>query len=79
MIRLLVGGNFKEKGYYYTIGAFVPKFMYKNRVNFINGGKSNTTIIEFPTSFQLTTNNFYFNISIRVFGFGIGLEIHTRS
>jgi hypothetical protein len=79
MIKLIDGGNIRKKGYYYQIGVFLPTFMLKSETRSIHGGKYRTTVFDFPTTFHLTSNNNYCSIYIRVFGFGMGLEIQTRS
>lgn len=69
----------KTRGYAYTFYFNIPKIVVKCKQTHFLAGDQTTTKFEFPTHFLLTTNNIYFNISISVLGFGLGLEIQSRS
>jgi hypothetical protein len=78
MIKILQGGHYRKKGYYYTLYITLPKFL-RSRCRSISGSEMTTKKLELPTGFLLTSNNVYSNIVISLFGFGIGLEIHSKS
>jgi len=78
MIKLLEGGHYAEKGYYYTLYVTLPSYS-SNKVRSIAGSELVSKKLELPTGFLLTSNNIYTNIVIRLLGFGIGLEIQSRS
>ena len=78
MFNLMTGGNFKNKGYYYRIFLTFPEFNRSTTIS-INRRQNKTTKISFPTKFMLISNNNYCNIVIRLFGFGIGLEIQSKN
>ena len=78
MIKLVEGGHWEKKGYWYELYATLPTFKNSTCTS-ITGGIQRTKRFEFPTDFMLTSNKIYCNIRIRVLGFGIGLEIHSRS
>jgi hypothetical protein len=78
MISLIEGGHFQKKGYYYKLYLTLPEFKSSNTINMFKN-KHRVTKISFPTCFLLTRNNIYVNIVIRVLGFGLGLEIQSKS
>ena len=78
MIKLVEGGHWEKKGYWYKIYATIPSFS-NSKCTSITGNEQISRKYEFPTDFMLTSNNIYCNICIRVLGFGLGLEIHSRS
>jgi hypothetical protein len=78
MIRFLSKNYMKTKGYAYSFYFLLPELVCKKVTHFV-AGEQRITNISFPTKFCLTTNNIYFNISISVLGFGLGLEVQSRS
>jgi hypothetical protein len=74
----IVGGNFKEKGYYYKFYFILPEFK-KSRCRNITGGTHDSFKLSLPTKIVLTHNQLYSNILFSIFGFGIGLEIQSRT
>lgn len=77
MIRFLSKNYMKSKGYAYTFYFLLPTFVNKKVTHFV-AGEQKITSIDLPTKFCLTRNNVYFNISISILGFGMGLEIQSR-
>lgn len=78
MIKLLSGGHYVKDGYCYKIYMTLPEFVNEKTVNLLKK-EHKFTNISFPTKFCLTRNSIYCNIVIRVFGFGLGLEIQSKS
>ena len=68
----------KTKGYAYSFYFTLPTIVHKDVTHFV-AGKQKMTNIELPTKFCLTRNNIYFNMVFSVLGFGLGLEIQSRS
>lgn len=78
MFKLLQGGHFSKKGYNYVLYVTFPS--YGNvKCRSVLGSDMVTKKLELPTGFLLTSNNVYSNIVFSVLGFGLGLEIHSRS
>lgn len=75
---LIQGGHFRDKGYHYDMYITLPQYK-KSFCTSIVGTKHKSIKISFPTKFMLTNNSVYFNMVISLLGFGIGLEIHSRS
>ena len=78
MFKILEGGHFQKKGYLYSLYLTFPSYC-SNSCKSITGSDQVTKKLELNSGFLLTSNNVYSNILFRVFGFGIGLEIHSRS
>ena len=78
MIKFLSKNKMASKGYAYCFYFNVPELILKSKANHISGGTHLHTALSFPTYFLLTRNSIYYNISISVLGFGIGLEIQSK-
>jgi len=78
MISLISGGHYAKKGYCYNLYMTFPELSSSKTVNMM-GNPHKSIKLSFPTKFMLTTNNIYFNIVLRVLGFGIGLEIQSKT
>jgi len=78
VIKLLEGGHWEKKGYNYTLFLTLPSYS-SNKVRSIAGSELVSKKLEANSGFFLTTNNIYCNIVIKLLGFGVGLEIHSRS
>jgi len=78
MIKILEGGHWEKKGYNYTLFLTLPSYT-SNKVRSIAGSELVSKKLEANTGFFLTSNNIYFNIVIKLLGFGMGLEIHSKS
>jgi len=68
----------KTRGYAYTFYFTLPTFVNKKVTHFV-AGEQKIRNIEFPTKIMLISNKIYCNMSISVLGFGLGLEIQSRS
>lgn len=77
MLKILQGGHFQKKGYNYALYLTFPSYS-STMCKSITGSDQVTKKLEMSSGFLLTTNNLYSNILFRLFGFGIGLEIHSR-
>lgn len=78
MIKLIEGGNFKKLGYYYKIYLTHPTYTSDSTVNMFKS-KHMSKKLDLPSGFLLTRNNIYCNIRVYLFGFGIGVEIQSKS
>lgn len=78
MIKILEGGHWEKKGYNYTLFLTVPTYR-SSKVRSITGSDQVSKKLEANSGFFLTSNNIYCNIVIKLFGFGLGLEINSRS
>ena len=78
MIKLLKGGDYAKDGYSYNIGMYFPEYTNDVTINIMRNAHRSTKI-NFPTCFILTRNNIYCNIVIRLFGFGLGIEIQSKT
>jgi len=78
MINIIEGGHYAKKGYWYRIYMTFPEFS-NQKTQTIMRTEHRVTKISFPNSFCLTRNNHYCNIVLRVLGFGLGLEIQSRT
>ena len=78
MYKLLEGGHFQKKGYSYVLYLTFPKYT-SNMCKSITGSEHTSKKLELPTGFLLTSNNVYSNIVFSILGFGLGLEINSRS
>ena len=72
------GGHFAKKGYCYTLYMTFPEFSSSTTTN-LNRTKHKVKKISFPTKFMLISNKIYVNVVIRLFGFGLGLEIQSKN
>lgn len=75
---LITGGHFQEKGYYYRLYFVLPEFG-KSSCTSITGSSQKTIKMSFPSKFLLTYGSLYNNIVLTIFGFGMGLEIQSKS
>lgn len=75
---IMEGGHFQEKGYWYKLYLTLPTIVCTETVNMYNR-KHKVKKFSADSSFWLTSNNIYCNIGMKVLGFGLGLEIHSRS
>lgn len=78
MIKLLEGGNYTKKGYYYSIYITLPRYESDKTVNMFKSEHISKKLT-LNTGFSLTSNNIYSNIKLELFGFGLGLEIQSKS
>ena len=78
MIKLMEGGHFEKKGYYYALYITFPSYTSNECVN-ITGTTHTVKKLSMNTGFSLTSNNIYSNILFSILGFGLGLEIQSRS
>jgi len=78
MIKILEGGHWQKKGYNYTLFLTLPEYK-NNSCQSIVGSPQVSKKLSFDTGFSLTSNNIYFNIVTKLLGFGLGLEIHSKS
>lgn len=78
-MNLAKGGDYSKKGYSYLIKLHMPLVWIKAKTKCITGGHYSSTVFDFQTLFSLTSNKNYFRIDIKVLGFGLGLEIRSRS
>ena len=78
MIKLLQGGHWEKKGYTYLLFLTLPSFS-SSTVRSITGSYQKVEKLEFNSGFFLTSDNKYCNILIKLFGFGLGLELNSRS
>ncbi len=74
----ITGGHFKKKGYRYRLYFVLPEFK-RNTCESIVGSPQKSIKVSFPSVFLLTQNNLYSNITLTVFGFGMGLEIQSKT
>lgn len=77
MKTIMEGGHWKEKGYWYRMYFSHPTIKCSKTVNIYNR-EHIVKKFEANTSFYLINNSSYCNIGISIFGFGLGLEIHSR-
>ncbi len=78
MINILTGGHYQKKGYYYRLYITFPDIGSHTITN-IYGDKHKSSKVSFPTQIRLTTSNVYYNIVGILFGFGLGLEIQSKT
>jgi hypothetical protein len=78
MINLITGGHYVEKGHYYRLYMTFPEFSNSKTIS-MHKDVHKSTKINFVSCFLLTRSPIYFNIVLRLFGFGIGLEIQSRT
>lgn len=78
MFKIMEGGHFQKKGYCYVLYLTFPEYS-SSRCKSLTGSDQTTKKLELNSGFLLTSNNIYSNILFRLFGFGIGLEIQSRS
>ena len=78
MLRLIEGGHWDKKGYYYSFYLTLPEISNVETVD-IKGSTFKSKEISFATKIYLRRSDNYVNIGIRILGFGLGLEINIRS
>ena len=78
MIKIMEGGHFVKDGYSYKLYLTLPEFRSESTVN-MHKNKHTVKKISFPTKFMLISNKIYVNIELRILGFGLGLEIQSKS
>jgi len=78
MIKIMEGGHYKEKGYYYALYLTFPKYT-STICKSITGSDQSIKKLDMNTGFSLTSNSIYSNILFSILGFSLGLEIHSRS
>lgn len=74
----LEGGNWKEKGYLWKMYFIVPEIR-RTFCESIVGTPQKSIKVSFPTGFCFVSNNIYVNVNFKLLGFGLGLEIQSRS
>jgi len=78
MINLISGGDYANRGYYYRLYMTFPEINRSKTINMF-GNEHKSYMLSFPTKILIVTNNIYFNMAFRILGFGIGLEIQSKS
>lgn len=78
-MKLAKGGDYLKKGYSYQIQLHFPLIWIRQKTQCITGGNYHSTVFDLQTLFSLTSNKNYFNIDIKILGFGLGLEVRSRS
>ena len=78
MINLISGGDYKNRGYCYRLYITLPEMGRSKTIN-MYGSEHKHYKFSLPTKIELTINSIYYNIVFRVLGFGLGLEIQSKS
>ena len=77
MIKLISGGHYAEKGHCYCLYMTFPEFSKSSAMD-IDKNEQKTLKVSLPNCIVLTRSKIYFNIVVRLFGFGIGLKIQSK-
>ena len=77
-LDMIEGGHWDQKGYFYSLFFILPQISSNVALNILGKEHVEKKVL-FPTGFELTRNSLYVKIEVTILGFGLGLEVHTRS